>query len=137
VLLVDDNAVGLAARRLVLEELGYKVTGVTCPVEALAVFGKQPFDLVVTDYKMPKMTGRELIRALRELEPALPIILISGYAETLGLTEKNTGATEVIAKSANEVQHLVRAVSRALALKVARKPPGAEAPKARRKSATS
>ena len=137
VLLVDDNSAGLGARCMVLEELGYDTLGVTCPLEALATFRKQPFDLVVTDYKMPHMTGRELIAELRKIEPLLPIILISGYAEPLGLTEKNTGATVVIMKSANEVQHLVRAVKRVLTLKVQRKPSASEAPKARRKTAAS
>ena len=75
-LLVDDNEAGLAARKSVLEELGYWITTATDPEEALTYFKHGGFALVVTDFKMPKMTGLELIVQLRELEPQLPIILI-------------------------------------------------------------
>ena len=135
VLLVDDNPAGLVARQMVLEELGYSTSGVTCPIEALALFAANPFDLVVTDYKMPGLTGKQLITALRERVPSLPVILISGYVEPLGLTEKNTGASVVIMKSANEVQQLIRAASRLLA--AVRKPPGSVAGRLRRKASSS
>ena len=137
VLLVDDNSVGLMARRMVLEELGYEATGVTCPMEALDLFTAEPFDLVVTDYKMPGLNGKQLIAALREQVPSLPVILISGYVDALGLTEKSTGASVVIMKSANEVQHMVRAVTRLLTIKPARKPPASAAGRVRRKAASS
>ena len=80
-LLVDDNKSGLAARKSVLEELGYWITTATDPEEALSYFIRGGFSLVVTDSKMPKMTGPELIVKLRELEPQLPIILISGFVD--------------------------------------------------------
>jgi len=52
----------------------------------------------------------------------------------LGLTESNTGADAVIQKSAHEVSHLLRAVSRLLRRKPARKGPAGEAPKVKRKA---
>ena len=123
ILLVEDNANGLKARRTLLEELGYRISTGTNGEDALDHFNRQKFDLVVTDYKMPRMDGLELIALLRKKSPSLPIILISGYAETLGLNEANTGADAVIQKSANEVSHLTRAVARLLKQKPARKPP--------------
>jgi CheY-like chemotaxis protein len=114
ILLVDDNSLGLAARRSVLEELGHKVQTSGTPVEALDLCGKQRFDVVVTDYKMPKMDGIEFIVRLRKLHPASAVILISGFTDTLGLTEANTGADVVIQKSNHEVTHLVRSVNRLL-----------------------
>ena len=135
-MLVDDNANGLAARRTVLEELGHHVVTATSGAEALEAFKAHKIDVVVTDYKMPRMDGLELIGRLREQAPALPIVLLSGFAETLGLSETTTGADVVLQKSANEVSHLVRAVSRLLRRKpAARKPPAAQVPlKARRKT---
>jgi CheY-like chemotaxis protein len=114
ILLVDDNSLGLAARRSVLEELGHKVQTSGTPAEALDLCGKHRFDVVVTDYKMPKMDGVEFIGRLRKLEPASAVILISGFTDTLGLTEANTGADVVIQKSNHEVTHLVRSVNRLL-----------------------
>jgi CheY-like chemotaxis protein len=114
ILLVDDNSLGLAARRSVLEELGHKVQTSGTPAEALDLYGKQRFDVVVTDYKMPKMDGVEFIVRLRKLDSSSSVILISGFTDTLGLTEANTGADIVIQKSNHEVTHLVRSVNRLL-----------------------
>ncbi len=82
--------------------------------EALELCGKQWFDVVVTDYKMPKMNGVELITRLRKQHPATAVILISGFTDTLGLNEANTGADVVMQKSNNEVRHLIRSVNRLL-----------------------
>ena len=71
--------------------------------EALELCGKHNFDVVVTDYKMPKMNGIELIGRLRKLHPATSVILISGFTDTLGLDEATTGADIVLQKSNNEV----------------------------------
>ena len=78
------------------------------------MFTSELFDLVVTDYRMPGMNGAELIRKLREVRPATPIVLLSGMVDVLGLNEENTGADAVVAKNAFEVSHMVRAVTRLL-----------------------
>jgi CheY-like chemotaxis protein len=114
ILLVDDNSMGLAARRSVLEELGHHVATAGTAVDALELCGKQEFDVVVTDYKMPKMNGVEFIGRLRKLHPATAVILISGFTDTLGLDEATTGADIVLQKSNNEVGQLIRAVNRLL-----------------------
>jgi len=125
ILIVDDNSLGLAARRSVLEELGYKVFTSNSPHDALELCGKQRFDLVITDYKMPKMNGVEFIGRLRKLHPVVGVILISGFTDTLGLNEANTGADVIIQKSSNEVSHLIRAVNR-LMRKPSKKPPSSQ-----------
>jgi CheY-like chemotaxis protein len=134
--LVDDNANGLTARKTVLEELGHKAVTASSGAEALETFAHHKFDMVVTDYKMPRMDGLELIGRLRKLAPDLPIILISGFVDALGLSEHNTGADAVIQKSANEVSHLIRAVARLQRRKPSKKPAVSETPlKAKRKTA--
>jgi len=109
---------GLLARRSVLEELGHHVATSSTGQDALDLCGKQRFDIIITDYKMPKMNGVELIGRLRKLDSNYSIILISGFADALGLNEGNTGADIVLQKSANEVSHLIRSVNRLM-----RKPP--------------
>jgi CheY-like chemotaxis protein len=126
ILLVDDNKLGLCARKSVLEELGHRIATASNGVDALELFHGRPFDLVVTDYKMPRMDGLELIVGLRKVAPELPVILISGFVDSLGLSEENTGADVVIMKSANEVSHMVRAVARLLRKKPVKKPAGSE-----------
>jgi len=123
ILLVDDNRQGLIARRSLLQELGYSISTATSGEEALELFSTQRFDIVVTDFKMPRMDGIELIRRIRSSHADARIILLSGFVEPLGLTEQTTGADVVIVKSAGEVGHLTRTVKRLLSKPPARKPP--------------
>lgn len=123
ILLVDDNPHGLVARRTLLEERGYQIATATSGEEALERFAAGNFDLMVTDYKMPGMNGAELIARVKELYPSMATILLSGFVEALGLTEKSTGADIVLSKSAGEAGHLVRSVARLLDFP-ARKPAG-------------
>lgn len=122
ILLIDDSRNGLLARKAILTEEGYSVTACSTPEEALQCFAESRFDLVVTDYRMPHIDGIELIARIRELNTDIPVVLVSGMVEVLGLNEKNTGADAVVAKSATEVQHMVRAVKRLLTRGTARKP---------------
>ena len=124
ILLVDDNSFGLSARRAILEELGYAVVAKSCPRQALECFCAGKFDLVITDYRMPGMDGAELIALLRKERADLPVVMISGFADTLGLNEATTGASAVIQKSAHEVQMMLRAIERLLNRKAPRKPVG-------------
>lgn len=121
ILLVDDNKMGLSARKIVLEELGYRITCFSCAREALDQFTQQTFDLVVTDFRMPRMDGVELIAQIRQSKPGIPVILISGFADTLGLDQQSTGADVVIQKSNHEVPNLIHSVQRLLTRKPAKK----------------
>ena len=123
VLLVDDNRDGLLARKAILHEQGLIITTATNGEDAFEVFTKGKFDLLVTDFKMPKMNGIELIRRVRPLQPGIGIILLSGFVDTLGLDEKSTGADVVINKGAHEIPHLLRAAARLLSRQPAKKPP--------------
>jgi CheY-like chemotaxis protein len=123
VLLVDDNHDGLLVRRALIEEQGIRVQIAKNGEEGLRLFESCHFDVVVTDYRMPRMKGTELIERLRQLDPNVRVILLSTLVEPLGLTEQNTGADVVIAKNSREPVHLVRAVKRMLNRASSRKPP--------------
>ena len=125
ILLVDDNQDGLLVRRTLLEELGFGVSVARNGDEGLKLFESGNFDVVVTDYRMPRMNGAELIRRIRTLNPNARVILLSGFVEPLGLTEENTGADVVIAKSCNEPAQLTRSVKRLLN-RAMRKPPATQ-----------
>src|SRR5689334_6033224 len=88
ILLVDDNKDGLMVRRTLLQELGYCVETAPNPDEALKILGTSHVDVIVTDYKMPRMSGVELIGRIRELHLDVRIILLSGFVDPLGLTEE-------------------------------------------------
>ena len=85
VLLVEDEATlaRMSTRRL--EALGYRVTADTDAVHALETFRAAPggFDLVISDYLMPRMVGIDFARAVHNIRPDLPIMLLTGFIEEL------------------------------------------------------
>jgi PAS domain S-box-containing protein len=114
ILYLDDERplVFLASR--VLERLGYRVSGFTQASEALAAFKNDPgqYDLVVTDFNMPGMSGLDLIRHLLEVRPGLPVLLTSGYiSEELKANARTAGVSRLIYKP-NTVHELGEAVHR-------------------------
>lgn len=136
ILLVDDNRDGLLIRRSLLEEQGYYVEVAPGGEEGFELYQASAFDVLVTDYRMPRMNGVDLIRRIRAVAADARIVLLSGFIEPLGLTEANTGADAVIAKSASETTHLLRAIKRLLSpSRVKRKPPTSQTGASRSRSA--
>ena len=86
VLLVDDEALVRASTAHMLAELGYRVVEAASAEEALGlVDGGGAFDLLVTDHLMPGTTGADLARAVLSRRAALPVLIISGYADADGI----------------------------------------------------
>ena len=85
ILLVDDEESIAHLLKRMLERLGYRVTARTSSVEALQAFCSQPeeFDIVVTDLSMPNISGTDLAAELLDIRPDIPIILCTGFSETL------------------------------------------------------
>ena len=82
ILMVDDDLLILMNTVDMLEDLGYNATPATSGAKALDILGAETmFDLLITDYSMPKMTGLQLAMAVRAFLPQLPILLATGYAE--------------------------------------------------------
>lgn len=83
ILFVDDEKSMVDAIQPMIERLGYKVTARTSSIEGLEAFRANPdrFDLIITDFTMPNMTGMELTKELLTLRPDIPIILCTGYSE--------------------------------------------------------
>jgi signal transduction histidine kinase/CheY-like chemotaxis protein len=82
VLLVEDDPLIAMATAAMLKKLGHQTREARNGVQALSLIeAGTPFDLMITDYSMPKMTGMQLAEAVRKLRPDLPIVLATGYAE--------------------------------------------------------
>ena len=86
VLVFDDEEPLVQIATRVLKELGYAPAGFTSSSAALAAFRADPqhFDVLITDERMPEMSGSVLIREVRSMRGSLPVVLMSGY---LGSTE--------------------------------------------------
>ncbi|WP_303721269.1 ATP-binding protein [Malonomonas rubra] len=85
ILLVDDEVEVIEAHRQMLCEIGYRVSVAVNGLEALTCFEVQPdqFDLVLTDMTMPRMTGAELAVKLLEIRPDLPILMFTGFSDSI------------------------------------------------------
>ncbi|MCO4744417.1 MAG: sigma-54-dependent Fis family transcriptional regulator [Proteobacteria bacterium] len=88
ILVVDDDRAVRTALRVNLRKAGMDVTLATHPGEALEQLRAEPFDLVLTDVKMPGATGIELLASVRESWPELPVVVMTGY----GSVEDAVGA---------------------------------------------
>jgi CheY-like chemotaxis protein len=74
-LVEDDPDAALFATHILTRRGGFEVTHTSDPVVALALAAEQSWDLVVTDLDLPNMSGLELLAALRQLLPGLPVVL--------------------------------------------------------------
>ena len=101
IMIVDDESVLVALAEEMLAELGYEPVGFESSVKALQAIRDDPqrFDLVLTDEAMPDLVGTEFARAVRQLAPVIPIVLMSGYGGSQ-LTQRAAaiGISEVLRK---------------------------------------
>jgi PAS domain S-box-containing protein len=101
ILLVDDEPAVLQAAARTLQRLGYRISTAESGSEAWAKVQEEPlgFDLVITDQVMPDMTGVGLARKILNLRPEMPIILITGFSETVSPKQaRDAGIRELIMK---------------------------------------
>jgi len=116
ILFVDDEEDLAKVWPRMLQQLGYDVLAKTSSVEALEAFRAQPeeFDLVMTDYTMPDMTGEQLAREILKIRADMPIVLCSGFNEKIHEARaKELGITELVPKPL-DLRTLAGVVRRAL-----------------------
>lgn len=116
VLVVDDEAGTVNTLRDMLEWLGYQVLDKTSSQDALEVFGAEPdrFDLVLTDQAMPNMTGMELAKMLKSIRSDIPIVLCTGFSETVNKESvKAMGISEFLLKPV-EIDELAQVIRKVL-----------------------
>src|SRR5262249_1552808 len=80
VLVVDDETVLRSALRMILEYDGYALVEASSGEDALARLERERPDAMILDIKMPRMDGLEALARVKQAEPTLPVIMISGHA---------------------------------------------------------
>jgi len=97
ILVVDDEEIMRDFLVEVLED--YTVTAVADGSEAIDQLEKQAFDLVITDLKMPKVSGEEVVRRAIEIDPSYKVIVISGYSTLFTVSQSiENGACAFLSK---------------------------------------
>lgn len=114
ILVVDDSAETLELVQRHLQAEGYRIFSATGVAEAIRLLGEQPVDLVITDLKMPKVSGLDLVRHIRENLKETEVMMITGYASIEGaVAAVKLGAGEYLAKPFTK-EELLAAVERSL-----------------------
>lgn len=113
-LVVDDDSYVLESLSSLLAEFGYAVSTCQNGREALEKIKERKFDVVLTDIKMPEVTGIELLRGIRIIDPQLPVILLTAFAELdVAVDAIKRGAFDFITKPFDP-EYLVHAVDKAV-----------------------
>jgi CheY-like chemotaxis protein len=80
ILIVDDNPNMSSLLAEMLEVFNYESTRAGDGLEAIDKIEQDEFSLVITDLRMPKMSGLDLLQKIKERRPNMPVVVISGYA---------------------------------------------------------
>ena len=115
ILVVDDEPFVCDSVKMMLSFDGHQVDTARSSAEALAMFDKGKYDLVITDYAMPAMKGDVLARVMKARVPGQPVVLITAYAETLKEEGDPLDGVDFIISKPFLLEHLREAISKTLA----------------------
>jgi len=114
ILVVDDEPSIREFLQIMLEREGYEVSCAEDGREAISLFEKNPFDVVLADIRMPRTTGFEVLNRIRELSPETKVIMITAFASFESAVESmKEGAYDYITKPFN-VDEVKKTVGNAL-----------------------
>ncbi|OUM03937.1 PAS domain-containing protein [Variovorax sp. JS1663] len=116
VLFVDDEALLVELATETLAELGYAMVGFTSSAEALEAFRADPegFDALVTDERMPGMSGSALIRQVRSIRRGMPVLLVSGYVGDVAVPRGGDAGPDELLKKPLSTRQLAISLARVL-----------------------
>ncbi|MBT3257899.1 MAG: response regulator [Deltaproteobacteria bacterium] len=116
ILIVDDepDILELLSKLLTLEE--YRVKTASRGREAIDLFRSEPFDLVITDIRMPGMDGVEVLKEIKQLDEDVEVIILTGFAsvDSAVRTLRQDGAFDYLTKPLEDIDALIYTIDRAL-----------------------
>src|SRR6056297_2679185 len=99
ILLIDDEEGLCRMLEAVLGDEGYQVRAYNRPVAAVGDFEAGRYDLVITDIKMPEMSGIEVLQQVKEKDPGIPVIIITAHATLdMSINAMRKGAYDMVTK---------------------------------------
>ena len=115
VLVVDDDRDHSKALAKIFERAGYQASTANDGQEALTFLAGRPFDLVITDLRMPRKNGLELLHGIRALCPQLPVIIVTAFGEWISYMDAmEGGAVDYMSKPVRR-EDILMAARKALA----------------------
>lgn len=100
ILAIDDDTAILEIEKMALEDEGYTVHTVANPQEALEYYSEhwQHIKLVLLDFLMPGMTGDRVYECMREIDPHVPVLLVTGHSNRIQSPELRSGVCGFLSK---------------------------------------
>ena len=112
ILIVDDEPMVCRSVQILLEAEGYVVEQAQNGAEALAIYEPNKFDLVFTDYLMPKMKGDKLAEAIKRISPEQPIVMLTAFPEKLQSSDCPLGGVDSFICKPFDLNNLQTAIAR-------------------------
>jgi len=107
ILFIEDDHAGREAALFNLRSAGYEVVSASDGQEGLSLFSPGEFDLLITDVKMPGISGIEVLRQARSLDPDLPVLVVTAFGEMeTALEAMREGACYFLVKPFDRAQFL-------------------------------
>ncbi|PYN69612.1 MAG: hypothetical protein DMD93_07115 [Candidatus Rokuibacteriota bacterium] len=110
-LVVDDEPTVGAMLGDVLETGGHRAVVATDGSEAIARFGAEPFDVVFTDLAMPRVSGWQVARAIKEMAPTVPVIMVTGFGVELSAEERRAHGVDLVLVKPLRIQEILDVAS--------------------------
>ena len=116
ILIIDDDPDILETLDQALNQEGFQVRSASSGIEAMEIFKSEPFDLVITDIRMPQMDGLEVLKQVKQLDESVEVIMLTGYAtlETAVEALRDGGAYDYLRKPLEDIDNLLISVNQAL-----------------------
>ena len=112
ILVVDDEPFVCDAVKMMLAFDGHQVDTASSGKDALTLFEKNPYDLIITDYAMPVMKGDELAQQIKARSPRQPVVLITAYAEMLKASETPLAGVDYVISKPFLLENLREAIAK-------------------------
>ena len=114
ILVLDDEPAVLEVLTQHLGSLGYECSATLSPVEGIERIGRQSFDLILTDLRMPELDGMEVVRRAKKIAPDVPVVVVTALNDiTNAIQAMRLGADDYVLKPF-DLQEITRAASRAI-----------------------
>jgi CheY-like chemotaxis protein len=110
-LVVDDEPPVRAVIGDILESAGHAVVTLGDGGEAIARFQAERFDLVVTDLAMPRVSGWQVARAVKQVAPQVPVFLVTGFGVELSAEERRAHGVDLVLVKPLQIQEILDAVA--------------------------
>ena len=110
ILVIEDEAQILHLLVRTLQNAGHTVRSAAGGQQGLSIFGREKFDIVVTDLSIPEVSGFEVARTAKRLDPGVPVILVTGWGDQLDPQHLDESGVDLVVAKPFRTQDILSAI---------------------------